>query len=91
MPMHQARDRANKLRAEIEELRYRYHVLNDPDVSDEVYTSLTKELRELEETYPQLRDPNSPTQRVGGQPLERLGGRSSGPLPVCLVVGPGFV
>jgi DNA ligase (NAD+) len=72
MPMDQARDRANKLRAEIEELRYRYHVLNDPDVSDEVYTSLTKELKELEEAYPELRDPNSPTQRVGGQPLEQF-------------------
>ncbi len=70
--MNHAKNRAAKLRKEIEELRYRYHVLNDPDVSDEVYTSLTKELKELEETYPELRDPNSPTQRVGGQPLEQF-------------------
>lgn len=70
--MKHAEHRVAKLRQEIEELRYRYHVLNDPDVSDEVYTALTRELKELEETYPQLRDPNSPTQRVGGQPLAKF-------------------
>lgn len=69
---HDAAERIRKLREEIEELRYRYHVLNDPQVSDDVYTSLTQELQELEEQYPQLQNPNSPTRRVGGQPLEKF-------------------
>ncbi len=68
----QAAERAKKLRNEINELRYRYHVLDDPAVTDEVYDSLTAELREIEKRYPQLITPDSPTQRVGGRPLDKF-------------------
>ena len=72
MDFKQAKIRAVKLRAEINGLRYRYHVLDDPRVTDEVYDSLTRELRELEEKYPSLRIPDSPTQRIGGRPLDKF-------------------
>lgn len=62
--------RIEKLRTEIDDLRYRYHVLNDPSVTDEVYSSLMDELRLLEELYPQYDSPTSPTKRVGGVPIE---------------------
>lgn len=61
------RKRVGVLRAEIDDLRYRYHVLDDPSVSDAVYDSLTRELRVLEAQYPELVTPDSPTQRVGGK------------------------
>ena len=64
--------RIEKLTAQIEDLRYRYHVLDDPEVSDEVYDSLTRELKELEEKYPEFKDPNSPTNRVAGKPLDKF-------------------
>lgn len=59
--------RAQRLSQQINELRYRYHVLNDPSVGDEVYSSLTDELRQLESQYPELVTPDSPTQRVGSK------------------------
>ena len=59
--------RALQLRDLIDDYRYRYHVLDDPSVTDEVYDSLTRELRQIEEKYPQLITPDSPTQRVGGK------------------------
>lgn len=62
--------------AEIEELRrsveyhnYRYHVLDDPEISDAEFDALFDRLRELEEQHPELVTPDSPTQRVGGTPL----------------------
>jgi len=67
-----AQDRAAKLRELIDEFRYQYHVLDDPTVSDEVYDSLTVELREIEHEFPELVTPDSPTQRVGGVPLEKF-------------------
>lgn len=66
------RKRIEKLRAEIEDLRYRYHVLNDPNVTDEVTDSLTRELRRLEAEHPELQDPDSPTNRVAGKPLSKF-------------------
>ena len=62
----QAQNRIEKLRKEIDDLRYRYHVLDQPDVTDVVYDSLTKELRQLEDQFPEFFSPTSPTQRVGG-------------------------
>lgn len=70
MDKTQVKIRAQKLREEIDDLRFRYHVLNDPEVTDEVYDSLTKELREIEKKFPDLVTPVSPTQRVGGEPLD---------------------
>jgi len=64
--------RMEKLRTEIERLRYRYHVLDDPEITDEAYTSLRHELVKLEERYPQLKASNSPTERIGGQPLPKF-------------------
>lgn len=64
--------RAEKLKKQIEDLRYRYHVLDDPKVSDEVYDSLTRELRELEAKYPEFQDLTSPINRIGGKPLEKF-------------------
>ncbi|MGH2995430.1 MAG: NAD-dependent DNA ligase LigA [Gaiellaceae bacterium] len=63
----------------IEELRrllthhnYRYHVLDDPEISDAEYDRLFDELKALEEAHPQLVTPDSPTQRVGAPPSERF-------------------
>ncbi|MEJ2568542.1 MAG: NAD-dependent DNA ligase LigA, partial [candidate division WOR-3 bacterium] len=67
----------DKIKKEIEQLRkklryhnYRYYVLNQPEISDYKFDSLMKKLKSLEEKYPQTKDPNSPTERVGGEPLE---------------------
>lgn len=60
------------MRQEINDLRYRYHVLDDPRVTDEVYDSLTRELLALEDKYPALAAADSPTARVGGKPLEKF-------------------
>ncbi len=68
----QAKDRAIKLRQTINDLRYRYHVLDDPKVTDAVYDSLTNELKKIEEQFPELLTPDSPTQRVGGEPLDKF-------------------
>lgn len=59
--------RAKKLRGLISDYRYRYHVLDDPSVTDEIYDSLTRELRSIEDKYPELITKDSPTQRVGGK------------------------
>ncbi len=63
---------AEKLREEIEYHNYRYYVLDQPEISDAQYDRLMKELEKLEEQYPGLRSPNSPTQRVGAHPLEEF-------------------
>ncbi|HAT74129.1 MAG: ligase protein [Candidatus Moranbacteria bacterium GW2011_GWF2_36_839] len=72
MDKNQAKIRIEKLSQEINKIRYQYHVLDKPDVTDEIYDSLTKELRELEEKFPDLKLPDSPTQRIGGKPLEKF-------------------
>jgi DNA ligase (NAD+) len=68
----EAKKRIAKLHEQIEDLRYRYHVLDDPEVTDEVYDSLTRELRSLEAQFPRLADPSSPTNRVAGKPLDKF-------------------
>jgi DNA ligase (NAD+) len=64
--------RMKKLTDQINDLRFRYHVLDDPSVTDQVYDSLTQELLLLEQTYPQLKLPNSPTDRIGGEALDKF-------------------
>src|SRR5436190_2069160 len=64
----QAKLRVEELRAEIEHHRYRYHVLDDPEVADAEYDDLMRELRALEDRFPELQTPDSPTQTVGGAP-----------------------
>ena len=65
-----ARARARELRRLIEHHRRRYYVDDDPEVADADYDRLERELREIEESHPDLITPDSPTQRVGGQPSE---------------------
>src|SRR4030042_2534064 len=62
--------RVEKLREEIEYHNHRYYVLDKPEASDAQYDRMMKELEKLEEEYPELCSPNSPTQRVGAPPLE---------------------
>jgi DNA ligase (NAD+) len=62
----EARDRAAELAQTIDEHQYRYYVLDAPTASDADYDRLMRELEALEERYPELRTPSSPTQRVGG-------------------------
>jgi DNA ligase (NAD+) len=66
------RARAETLRREIEEHNHRYYVLDDPSVSDAEYDKLFRDLTELEAAHPDLVTPDSPTQRVGGAPLEEF-------------------
>ena len=62
-----------ELRKQLNYHNYRYHVLDSPEISDAEYDGLMQQLRKLEEQYPQLLTPDSPTQRVGGAPLAALG------------------
>jgi len=68
----EAKFRIEKLRKEIDRFRYEYHVLDRPEVSDEIFDSLMRELRQLEEKYPDLKSPDSPSQRIGGKPLAKF-------------------
>ncbi len=64
------RRRAEALRREIEEHNYRYYVLDAPTIPDAEYDRLVRELESLEQEYPELITPDSPTRRVGAPPLE---------------------
>jgi DNA ligase (NAD+) len=68
LTLEQARKKAAKLRKELNYHSYRYYVLDDPVVSDEEYDRMIRELINIEEEYPQLITPDSPTRRVGAQP-----------------------
>ena len=73
MAPREAEKRAALLSREIEYHNYRYYVLDDPEISDAAYDALLKELEGLEQAYPELKTPNSPTQRVGSAPLAAFG------------------
>lgn len=60
-------ERAKKLKQQLLDADYKYFVLAEPDIDDYTYDMLMKELKDLEEKFPELRTPDSPTQRVGGQ------------------------
>ncbi|MDF3289283.1 NAD-dependent DNA ligase LigA [Streptomyces silvisoli] len=62
----EVRERHAQLAEQVEEHRFRYYVKDAPVVSDAEFDRLMRELEELEEEYPQLRTPDSPTQKVGG-------------------------
>ena len=66
------RKRIDRLRAEIRKHDYLYYVLNQPKITDRQYDKLFAELKSLEQANPELITPDSPTQRVSGQPLERF-------------------
>ena len=64
--------RAAQLREQVAHHNYRYHVLDDPDVSDAEYDRLFDELKRLEDEHPELATPDSPTQRVGAAPSDKF-------------------
>ena len=67
-----AAERAEELRRELRRHDYLYYVKDAPEISDDAYDALFHELRALEEAHPELATPDSPTQRVGGTPMEGL-------------------
>ena len=68
-----ARKSIAELRDRINYHNHRYHVLDSPEISDAEYDALLLELRKLEEAHPGLITPDSPTQRVGAEPLNAFG------------------
>ncbi|MBC8477413.1 MAG: NAD-dependent DNA ligase LigA, partial [Dehalococcoidia bacterium] len=69
----QIQQRIEQLKADINRHNHRYHVLDNPEISDAEYDRLVRELKRLEEQYPQFLTPDSPTQRVGAAPVEAFG------------------
>ena len=67
-----AAERAAELRRLLEYHGYRYYVLDDPEIGDDEYDALLDELRAIEAEHPELVTPDSPTQRVGGEPVSDL-------------------
>jgi len=63
-------EQAEKLRKDIEHHNYLYYTKAAPEITDVTFDKLLRELQELEGKYPELQTPDSPTQRVGGAPLE---------------------
>ena len=70
MTRREAHERIEKLKAEINHHRYLYHVLDRQEISDAALDSLKNELVRLERQFPELLMPDSPSQRVGGAPLD---------------------
>jgi DNA ligase (NAD+) len=64
--------RAGELRRELAIHNHRYYVLDDPTIGDDEYDALLDELRDIEASNPELKTPDSPTQRVGAPPLDRF-------------------
>ncbi len=67
-----ARERLAKLTETINKHRRLYHTLDAPEISDEAYDALVRELEEIEKKYPALRSVDSPSVRVGGEPLKEF-------------------
>jgi DNA ligase (NAD+) len=72
LPSSDVATRVDDLRRELEHHLYRYHVLDDPEISDAEYDRLYDELRRLEDEHPEVHDPSSPTQRVGAPPSDKF-------------------
>ncbi len=68
--MQTAKHKIEQLRAEIRQHDYLYYVLNQPKITDQQYDRLFGELKQLEQTHPELITEDSPTQRVSGRPIE---------------------
>ena len=66
------RRRAEELREQLTHHARRYYVLDDPEIGDDEYDALFRELQELEERFPVLATPDSPTKRVGSEPVSEL-------------------
>jgi DNA ligase (NAD+) len=65
-------ERYEKLIKTIDYHRHLYHVLDNPKITDEAYDSLMREIDEIEKKYPEIKSPQSPTQRVGDKPLDEF-------------------
>jgi DNA ligase (NAD+) len=72
MTLSQAKTEIDKLRKELDHHSYRYYVLDDPEISDAEYDRLFRKLQKLEGEFPGLVTSDSPTQRVGAEPLEEF-------------------
>jgi len=72
MDKKNAKNRIQKLRQEINRLRFLYHVEDDPSVTDDVFDSLNRELKLILEKYPEFIDMDAPENRVGGKPLDKF-------------------
>ncbi len=72
MEKEEVKNRIKKLKEVINHHRYLYHVLDKQEISDAAIDSLKKELFDLEQKFPDLVTPDSPTQRVGGKPLKEF-------------------
>ncbi|KIL72393.1 NAD-dependent DNA ligase LigA [Bacillus badius] len=70
MDLQAAEKRAQELHNLLNQYNYEYYVLDQPSVPDSEYDRLTQELLKLEEQFPELQTPDSPTQRVGGEVLD---------------------
>ncbi len=70
MVKQSVRETVADLRKKIEYHNYRYYVLDAPEISDAEYDQMMRHLEQMEDEYPELYDPNSPTQRVGAPPLQ---------------------
>ena len=68
----EAKERILKLRKLIDKYRYDYHVLNKLEISESALDSLKRELKKMEDEFPELITPDSPTQRVAGKPLKEF-------------------
>ncbi|MFC2014865.1 NAD-dependent DNA ligase LigA [Chloroflexota bacterium] len=67
------KEKIEHLKAQLNHHNYRYYVLDSPEISDAEYDVMIRELKQLEEEYPQFLTPDSPTQRVGAEPLTAFG------------------
>lgn len=72
MEQREAAERAGHLRQQLDQWNYQYYVLDDPTVPDAEYDRGLQELQAIEAQYPELIDPQSPTQRVGAAPLAQF-------------------
>jgi DNA ligase (NAD+) len=72
VPPSSATSRAEELRALLHHHLHRYHVLDEPEISDAEYDALFDELKQLEEEHPELATDDSPTRRVGAPPSDRF-------------------
>ncbi|GAI33848.1 unnamed protein product, partial [marine sediment metagenome] len=72
MTKDEAKKRIEKLKKVINHHRYLYHVHDRQEISEAALDSLKKELFDLEKLFPTLLTPDSPTQRIGGKPLEKF-------------------
>lgn len=72
MTLNEARERHDKVAEEIRQHDHAYYVLAQPTITDQAYDRLYRELLDLEQQFPELRTPHSPSQRVGGEPLKEF-------------------